>query len=176
MAAPINGSARRQVGFWTRKILSGDCADLRPNSGAGMHHQCNHDINVAFDRVTESAVAGRDDDLEKVGPDRQMRWNSKDVNHHRHPDVTRASPRKPLNSPPIKATRIMTQSEIAFTPEVGNEIIGQRRRRWIARVLWLKEDSSCFGAVPGTFERGLRLFGKRSVLQASQIMKLEMLT
>ena len=37
----------------------------------------------------------------------------------------------------------MIQSEIAFTPEVGREIIGQTGMRWIDFVTWPeKEDSS----------------------------------
>src|SRR5207237_7325468 len=41
--------------------------------------------------MAERAVARGDDDLEKIGPDCEMRWNSEDVNHHRHSDVTGAT-------------------------------------------------------------------------------------
>ena len=44
--------------------------------------------------MTESAVAGGDNNLEKVGPNREMRWNSQEINHHGHADVTRASSEK----------------------------------------------------------------------------------
>src|SRR5204863_3462625 len=80
--------------FRPGKILGGDGADLRPNGSAGMHDQCDQDIDIAFDRVTESAVAGGDDNLEKVGPNREMRRNSQEINHHGHADVTRASSEK----------------------------------------------------------------------------------
>ena len=64
----------------------------------------------------------------------------------------------------------MIQSEIAFTPEVGSEIIGQRGTRWIDAVTWPKEDSSFFERAGGVFP-----CCERSVLRLSQSMKLEML-
>ena len=45
-------------------------------------------------RVAESSVAGRDDDLEKIGADREMRRNSENVNQHRHADVAGAAAEK----------------------------------------------------------------------------------
>src|SRR5205085_10548596 len=59
-----------------------------------MHHQGNQYVHVAFDRVAKSAVAGGNDDLKKIGADREVGWYSEDINHRRHPDVTGAAAKK----------------------------------------------------------------------------------
>ena len=95
MAAPINGSgtkARRIFG--PAKYWVDDRADLRADRRAGVHDERDQNIDVAFDRVRECSVARRDDDLEQIGADGEMCWNSQDVNHRRHADVAGAAAEK----------------------------------------------------------------------------------
>ena len=84
-ASRIFGPAK----YWVR-----DGADLRADRRAGVHDEGDQNIDIAFDGMTKSAVAGRDDDLKEIGPDREMGRNSENVNHHRHPDVARAAAEK----------------------------------------------------------------------------------
>jgi hypothetical protein len=80
--------------FRASKILCRNGADLCANRCAGVHDQCDQNVHVAFYRVTECTVTGRDDDLKKIGPVCEMRRNSENVNHRRHPDVPGASAQK----------------------------------------------------------------------------------
>src|SRR5438270_9998415 len=80
--------------FWSREILGRDRADLRPDRRAGVHDQRDQNIDVAFDRVTERSVTGRDDDLEQVGAHGEVRRNSEHVDEHWHPDVAGAATEK----------------------------------------------------------------------------------
>ena len=80
--------------FRAGKILRRDGADLRADRRACIHDQRDQNVYVPFNRVAECAVTGRDDDLKKIGPDCEMRRNSENVNHGRHPDVPGASAQK----------------------------------------------------------------------------------
>src|SRR5436189_23747 len=77
------------------EILGRYRTELRADGSAGMHHQGNQYVYVAFDRVGKSAVAGGNDDLKKISADSEMGGNSQDINHRRHPDVTGAAAKKP---------------------------------------------------------------------------------
>ena len=62
-----------ETNFRTREILGRDSADLCADGGAGVHNERNKNIDIAFDGVGESAVAGGDDDFEK-DPSPTARW------------------------------------------------------------------------------------------------------
>ena len=76
------------------EILGRDCAKLCPDRSAGVHHQRNQNINIAFDGVGKGAVAGGDDDFEKIGADGKMGWNSEDIDHRGHTDVAGTAAKK----------------------------------------------------------------------------------
>src|SRR5437588_1619217 len=80
--------------FRSREILGRDRTDLRSDGRARMHDERDQNIDVAFDRVTERSVAGRDDDLEQVGAHGEVRRNSEHVDEHWHPDVAGAATEK----------------------------------------------------------------------------------
>ena len=61
--------------LWTGKILRRDSADLCTNGRASVHNQRNQDIHIAFNRVAECAVAGGDDDFEKISAYCEMSGN-----------------------------------------------------------------------------------------------------
>jgi len=48
----------KETNFRACEILGRDRAELRADSGPGIHHQCDQNIDVAFDGVGKSAVAG----------------------------------------------------------------------------------------------------------------------
>src|SRR5207248_8903518 len=83
-----------QANFRPSEILRRNRADLRANGRARVHDERDQNINVAFDGMSKRSVTGRDNDLEQVGADREMGWNSQNVNHRRHPDVTGAAAEK----------------------------------------------------------------------------------
>lgn len=76
------------------KVLRRDRADLRANGRASVHNQGDQNIDVAFHRVAKGAVAGGNDDFEKIGSNCEMRGDSKYVNHGRHPNVAGAAAEK----------------------------------------------------------------------------------
>jgi len=80
--------------FRAGKILRRDGADLRADGSASVHNQRDQDVDVAFYCVAECAVAGGDDDFEKISADCEVRGNSQHVNHGRHPNVTCAAAEK----------------------------------------------------------------------------------
>src|SRR3989440_10888778 len=71
--------------------LSAGCADLRANRGAGVHHQGNQDIDVAFQCMTDGAVAGRNNDLKQIGSDGDVSRDPQKINEARHSDIARAA-------------------------------------------------------------------------------------
>ena len=81
-----------QPNFWPGKVLRGNGANLRADGRARVHDQRDQDVHVAFGRMAKCSVTGRDDDLEKIGPDREVCRNSENVNHRGHPNVTGAAP------------------------------------------------------------------------------------
>ncbi len=85
---------KRHPNFRAGEILSGNGADLRADGRAGVHNERNQDVHVAFDCVGEGSITRRDNDLEKIGPDCEMRRDSQNVNHRRHPNVPGASAKK----------------------------------------------------------------------------------
>src|SRR3954470_24676379 len=80
--------------FWAREILGRNRADLRADGSPGVHDERDQNVDVASEGVAECSVAGRDDDLEKIGTHREMGWNTEDINQHRHADVARAATQK----------------------------------------------------------------------------------
>src|SRR5437762_718814 len=84
------GEANLRAGEILRRYRT----ELRADGSAGMHHQGNQYVYVAFDRVGKGAVAGGNDDLKKISADSEMGGNSQDINHRRHPDVTGAAAKK----------------------------------------------------------------------------------
>ena len=42
---------KKQPDLWSGKILSCDRANLGANGGAGVHNECNENIDVPFQRV-----------------------------------------------------------------------------------------------------------------------------
>ena len=82
-----NGRANQRQGnesqpnFRAGKILCRDGADLRADGCPGVHDQCNQNVHVSFYGVAKCAVAGGDDNFEKICSDCEMRGNSQHVNH-----------------------------------------------------------------------------------------------
>src|SRR6267143_5640208 len=74
--------------FRAGKILRRDGADLRADGCASVHNQRDQDVDVAFYCVAECAVAGGDDDLEKISTYCKMSGNSQHVDHGWHSNVT----------------------------------------------------------------------------------------
>src|SRR5205085_6384020 len=77
--------------FRSRKILGRNRADLRADRRAGVHHERDQNIDVAFHGVSKSAVTCRDYNFEQIRADREVRRNSQNINHRRHSDVTGAA-------------------------------------------------------------------------------------
>lgn len=104
MAAPEcvdddDGADQRQrhkgePNFLAGKILGANGADLRADGRARVHDERDQNIDVAFDRMGERSVTGRDNDLEQIRPDREMGGNAEEINHRRHPNVTGAAAEK----------------------------------------------------------------------------------
>jgi hypothetical protein len=93
---------KSQPDFRAREILGRDGSDLRADGRTGVHHERNHDIDIALDRVRKSPVASRDDDLKEIGSDREMRRDTEDVNHRRHAYVAGAATEKSAENPADK--------------------------------------------------------------------------
>ena len=79
----------------THEILGQGRTDLSTDGRAGVHHQCDQDVDITFECVGHGAVTGRNHDFKKIGPDRDMRRDSEQVNETRHPDITGAATQKP---------------------------------------------------------------------------------
>ena len=83
-----------QPNLWTGKVLRRDGTDLRANGCTGVHNERDQNVHIPFYGVAECAVAGGDDDFEKISADREVRRNSQHVNHGRHANVTCATAEK----------------------------------------------------------------------------------
>src|SRR5207248_4949514 len=59
-----------------------------------MHDKRDQDVHVALNRVAKSPVTSGNNDLKKIGADREMGWNSQDIDHRGHANVTGATPEK----------------------------------------------------------------------------------
>src|SRR5690348_15789217 len=85
---------KSETNFRARKVLSRDSANLRANRRAGVHDQCNQNVYIPFHGMAKCTIAGGNDDFEKVSADCEVRRNSKDVDHRRHPNVAGSATEK----------------------------------------------------------------------------------
>ena len=83
-----------QPNLRTGEVLRGNSADLRANGRAGVHNQRDQNVHITFNRVAKCAVAGGDDNFEKISAHCEMRGNSQHVDHGRHANVTGAAAEK----------------------------------------------------------------------------------
>src|SRR5436190_13483626 len=86
---------KSESNFRAGEILGSYYTDLRADDCPGVHNQCDQNIHVSLDRVSEGSVTGRDYDLKKVRSDSQMSGNAEHVNHRRHSDVACTAAEKP---------------------------------------------------------------------------------
>src|SRR5882724_209339 len=84
------------------EVFRGCSADLCADGRPSVHHQRDHYIDVALDRVGERPVARGDNNFEQVGPDRHVSWNAEQIDHRRHSYVACAAAEEPAEHPSNK--------------------------------------------------------------------------
>src|SRR4029450_7199732 len=72
---------------------------------AGVHDQRDQNVYIAFHRVCESSITGRNDDLKKIGANGEMSRNPENINHRGHADVAGAAAEKTAEKSTYKRYR-----------------------------------------------------------------------